>query len=167
MATVIYGPMATGKTMLAAVFAAHFGCNRVVEGDEAANGFTPRANDLVLTNAPIGAVRRRYRKARIVHINEARLAIGREPAPPSGFTTRPVFIPAEPPAQPDCACRCHTGTCGENDMVMAERTILLVERLRPMSRDLVDAIDDLVQRAGVDFARASTGTYPTDDDVPF
>lgn len=66
-----------------------------------------------------------------------------------------------------CACRCHTGTCGENDMVMAERTIRLVERLRPMSRDFVDAIDDLVQRAGVDFARASTGTYPTDDDVPF
>lgn len=66
-----------------------------------------------------------------------------------------------------CACRCHTGTCGENDMVMAERAIRIVERLRPRHRDLIDAIDDLVQRAGVDFARQSTGTYPTDDDVPF
>jgi hypothetical protein len=66
-----------------------------------------------------------------------------------------------------CPCRCHTGTCGENDMVMAERAIQLALILRPISVDMLDAIDDLVIRAGVEFARDAVPSFDLDDRVPF
>lgn len=66
-----------------------------------------------------------------------------------------------------CNCRCHTGTCGENDMVLAERTIQLIRRLSISAPDAIEAVDYLVRRAGVDFARTDIGLFPTDDEVPF
>lgn len=66
----------------------------------------------------------------------------------------------------DCACRCHTGTCGENAMVLAERAIMLVERLRPVGGDAIAEIANLVERAGVDFARDALQAR-LDDQVPF
>lgn len=92
----------------------------------------------------------------------------------AGYTARATRggkrLWSPPPAAVTCSCRCHTGTCGENDMVLAERTIRLLQNLRPMSSDMIVALDDIVQRAGVDYARAAIGvpgTPPLDDDVPF
>ncbi|WP_267396978.1 MULTISPECIES: hypothetical protein [unclassified Sphingomonas] len=62
-------------------------------------------------------------------------------------------------------CRCHIGTCGENDMVMVERAIQLALILRPVSVEMLDAIDHLVIRAGVEFARDAVPFV--DDKVPF
>jgi hypothetical protein len=70
------------------------------------------------------------------------------------------------PTGATCDCRCHTGTCGANDMDMAERAIRLIERLRPISADMVQAIVDLVDRAGVDHARKALGIGGLDDDMP-
>ena len=66
-----------------------------------------------------------------------------------------------------CNCRCHTGTCGENDMVLAERALRLIITIRPIGADGMQAIADLVDRAGVEFARTAIGHGDLDDDVPF
>lgn len=50
-------------------------------------------------------------------------------------------------------------------MLLAERAIQLIEKLRPISVDMVERIEALVDRAGVDHAKAALG--PTDDEVPF
>lgn len=55
--------------------------------------------------------------------------------------------------QPACTCRCHAGTCGANDMILAQRTIDLVAQIRPTSAEMIELIDDLVRRAGVEFAK--------------
>ena len=65
-----------------------------------------------------------------------------------------------------CPCECHANTCGAADMAMAERTIRLVAGLRPYSADMVNALDDLVQRAGPEKARAAIGEL-LDEEVPF
>jgi hypothetical protein len=83
---------------------------------------------------------------------------------PGGHGRRKVWT-APPRRQDECTCRCHTGTCGENDMVMAERAIRLVEKLRPLGADTIQAIVDLVDRAGVDYAR--TALPDMNDDCPF
>lgn len=50
---------------------------------------------------------------------------------------------------------------------MAERTLRLVTSLRPVSTDMVDRLDELVQRAGPAHARAFLENYSPDDGVPF
>jgi hypothetical protein len=85
----------------------------------------------------------------------------KERASPGGMRT--IWLSTH--RRDDCLCRCHTGTCGENDMVLAERAIALVERLRPFGADGIQAIIDLVDRAGVDFARAAL-SRSLDDEVP-
>lgn len=70
-------------------------------------------------------------------------------------------------ANRSCPCRCHTGTCGENDMVLAERAVRLISRLSAVTPDAVEAIDYMVQRAGVNFARAAVERAPDDDEMPF
>lgn len=74
---------------------------------------------------------------------------------------------APPHPVSECSCRCHTGTCGENDMVLAERTLNLITMIRPIGADGIQAIADLVDRAGVEFARAAIGHGVLDDEVPF
>jgi hypothetical protein len=74
---------------------------------------------------------------------------------------------APPHPVSECSCRCHTGTCGANDMVLAERTLRLIITIRPIGADGMQAIADLVDRAGVDFAREAIGLGDLDDDVPF
>lgn len=66
-----------------------------------------------------------------------------------------------------CSCRCHTGTCGANDMDLAERAIRLVEMLRPLDVKMIEEIQYLVNRAGVDHAKAALNPVDLDDDVPF
>ncbi|MCP4025698.1 MAG: hypothetical protein GY736_05215 [Sphingomonas sp.] len=83
---------------------------------------------------------------------------------PYQTTIRTIWT--SPHRRDDCVCRCHTGTCGENDMVLAERAIRLVETLRPFGADGIQAIVDLVDRAGVDFARAAVPANGLDDDCP-
>lgn len=90
---------------------------------------------------------------------------GRKERAPYQTTVHTVWT--SPHRRDDCVCRCHTGTCGENDMVLAERAIRLVEKLRPLGADTIQALVDLVDRAGVDFARAAVPTSAPDDDCPF
>lgn len=54
-----------------------------------------------------------------------------------------------------CGCRCHTGTCGANAMLLAERTLRVITSLRPMDRRMIEDIERIVDAAGVDFARAA------------
>jgi hypothetical protein len=87
---------------------------------------------------------------------------------PNGHGTRRMWRrPEGLVAAPTCACRCHTGTCGANDMVLAERTIRLIEKLRPYSEEAIMQIVDLVHRAGVDHASAALDQAALDADVPF
>jgi hypothetical protein len=85
---------------------------------------------------------------------------------PGEHSARKIWI-APIRSRDECTCRCHTGTCGENDMVLAERAIRLIEKLRPLGADTINAISDLVHRAGVDFARAALPIGGIDDDLPF
>lgn len=78
-----------------------------------------------------------------------------------------VIWRAPVPPVSECPCRCHTGTCGENDMVLAERAIRLILSVRPIGADGMQAIVELVDRAGVNFARTAIGVGDLDDDVPF
>lgn len=66
-----------------------------------------------------------------------------------------------------CTCRCHTGTCGANDMDLAERSLQLVERLRLSDADTITVLHDLVHRAGVNHAQAALKRIALDQDVPF
>lgn len=66
-----------------------------------------------------------------------------------------------------CPCRCHTGTCGAKDMDLAERAIRLVEMLRPLDVKMVEEIQYLVNRAGVDHAKAALRPFDPDSEVPF
>jgi len=66
-----------------------------------------------------------------------------------------------------CPCRCHTSTCGANDMDLAERSLQLVERLRLSDADTITVLHDLVHRAGVDHAQAALKRIALDQDVPF
>ncbi|MGO1303647.1 MAG: hypothetical protein ACTMKV_02560 [Sphingomonas parapaucimobilis] len=68
---------------------------------------------------------------------------------------------------PECTCQCHENTCGAADMDMAERTLRLVESLRPIGADVIERLDELVQRAGPAHARDSLGKTDFDDKVPF
>lgn len=72
-----------------------------------------------------------------------------------------------PIAPPPCACRCHTGTCGANDMDLAERTVRLIERVFIADAEAIGAIDEMVSRAGVEHAQVALKRIPLDDDVPF
>jgi len=86
---------------------------------------------------------------------------------PNGHGARKMWRRADSLiAAPTCACRCHTGTCGENAMVLAERALRLIEKLRPLSSDTVVAIEVLVDRAGVAYARDAI-EGGSDDRVPF
>ena len=88
MAVVIYGPMATGKTLHAQRFRSHYQCARVIELDEQEyrhTKFQPQRNDLMLTTMSREAVLRRFPAVRVVGINHARKAIGLERAPKGGF----------------------------------------------------------------------------------
>ena len=71
-----------------------------------------------------------------------------------------------------CPCRCHTGTCGANDMDLAERTIRIMMSLRPHVVKVIEEIDALVRRAGVDHAKAALAIVKNArpslyDEVPF
>lgn len=66
-----------------------------------------------------------------------------------------------------CLCRCHTGTCGANDMDLAERAIRLVEMLRPLDVKMVEEIQHLVNRAGVNHATVALRPLNPDSEVPF
>lgn len=68
---------------------------------------------------------------------------------------------------PQCACQCHENTCGAAAMDMAERTLRLITSLRPMSTDMVERLDELVQRAGPAHARTALENFSPDDGVPF
>lgn len=58
-------------------------------------------------------------------------------------------------AMPACQCCCHTGTCGANDMDLAERTIRIMMSLRPHDVKVIEEVDALVRRAGFEHARAA------------
>lgn len=75
--------------------------------------------------------------------------------------------PAPVMLKESCPCRCHTGTCGANDMDLAERAIRLVEMLRPLDVKMVEEIQYLVNRAGVDHARVALRPIDLDAEVPF
>jgi len=75
--------------------------------------------------------------------------------------------PSVATASPECRCRCHTGTCGANDMDLAERAIGLVQMLRPLDVKMIEEIQYLVNRAGVDYGRAALNPVDLDSDVPF
>jgi hypothetical protein len=66
-----------------------------------------------------------------------------------------------------CACRCHTGTCGANDMDMAERSLRMVEAMGIRDADTITVLNDLVIRAGVDYAKTALNFGNLDSDVPF
>ena len=71
-----------------------------------------------------------------------------------------------------CPCRCHTGTCGANDMDLAERTIQMIRVLRPHDVQVIKEVDELVRRAGVDHAKAALAVVKNArpslyDEVPF
>jgi len=86
-------------------------------------------------------------------------------------TSKAVRIMWQHPAplmlKESCPCRCHIGTCGANDMDLAERSLQLVERLRLSDADTITALHDLVHRAGVNHAKAALKRIALDDDVPF
>ncbi|WP_231420898.1 hypothetical protein [Sphingomonas sp. Leaf205] len=96
-----------------------------------------------------------------------------------GFTSTMARIPGDAGARmiwrhpkpaltiESCPCRCHTGTCGANDMDLAERAIRLVQILRPRDAKMLEAIEYLVNRAGVDHAKATLNPVDLDSDVPF
>lgn len=67
------------------------------------------------------------------------------------------------------AGRIIAGTANQPDAAidMAERTLRLVISLRPMSTDMIDRLDELVQRAGPAHARAFLKNFSPDDGVPF
>lgn len=69
-------------------------------------------------------------------------------------------------ATSECGCRCHTGTCGASSMDLAERAIRLVEMLCPLEARMIEEIQYLVNRAGVDYARAALRSADLDSDVP-
>lgn len=91
--TVIYGPPATGKTKHAALFAQHYGCGRILEGDEQPvlseqkkhKGAQLRHDDMILTTDTHPRAAKRFPGARLIGINEARAAIGLDLAPAKGF----------------------------------------------------------------------------------
>lgn len=83
---------------------------------------------------------------------------------PSRFMWRKP-IPTTAPDQ--CTCRCHTGTCGANDMDLAERSLRLVEAMGIRDGETITVLDDLVSRAGVDYAKAALKFGNLDSDVPF
>lgn len=56
---------------------------------------------------------------------------------------------------------------GSPEADMAERTLRLVTILRPMSTDMIDRLDELVQRSGPANARAYLANFSPDDGVPF
>jgi len=84
---------------------------------------------------------------------------------PSRFIWRRRARPIVPDNQ--CACRCHTGTCGANDMDLAERVIRLIEKLRLIDVKAIRELEHLVDRAGVDHAQAALKAADYDSDVPF
>ena len=65
-----------------------------------------------------------------------------------------------------CPCQCHDNTCGAADMDVAERTLRVIENLRPLDVRMIEAIEHLVDRAGPRHAAAYLGNRP-DDEVPF
>lgn len=75
--------------------------------------------------------------------------------------------PAPVTLKESCPCRCHTGTCGANDMDLAERAIRLVEMLRPLEVKMVEEIQYLVNRAGVDHAKSALRPIDLNAKVPF
>lgn len=80
--------------------------------------------------------------------------------------------PKHAPTMKSCPCRCHTGTCGASDMDLAERTIRMIMSLRPHDVKVIEEVDALVRRAGVDHAKAALAIGKTArpslyDDVPF
>lgn len=77
------------------------------------------------------------------------------------------YIWRRPPATPpSCTCRCHTGTWGANDMDLAERAIQLIEMLRPLDVNMIEEIERLVDRAGVDYAKAALRAFDPDSEAP-
>lgn len=92
---------------------------------------------------------------------------------PTSKATRIMWRhPAPVMLKESCSCRCHTETCGANDMDLAERTIRIMMSLRPHDVKVIEEIDALVRRAGVDHAKAAlavvkNGRPSLYDEVPF
>jgi hypothetical protein len=100
--TVIHGPQRTGKTLNAERFRQHYGCSRVLDrhsdemllgdirdGDLLLTTSTPDELARILRHARFRAIAEQMHDARHIPVNEARAAIGLEPAPASGFMAEP------------------------------------------------------------------------------
>jgi len=83
-----------------------------------------------------------------------------------GLVKEPAARSRPPRPRSSCRCRCHTGTCGENGMVLAERALRLIDALGVSEVTAIEAIEDLVRRAGVDYARVAIGEPDLDEEFP-
>jgi hypothetical protein len=83
---IIFGHQRTGKTLHSDRFAKHYGCSRVYD-DQHPRGRqnNARDGDLILSTEPSYMLAKRYPAALLIPINDARLAVGLEPAPAKGF----------------------------------------------------------------------------------
>lgn len=95
--------------------------------------------------------------------------VGAQPGEPMRTVWRRPTVAA---ATIECPCRCHTGTCGANDMDLAERTIRMIMSLRPHDVKVIEEVEALVRRAGVDHAKAALAVVKNArpslyDEVPF
>lgn len=88
---VIHGPGASGKTFHADKFKAHYGLETAADWYSPKRFALPRAPeaDLLLTQESAEVVGRAFPEATIVHINDARRAIGLDDAPANGFRAQP------------------------------------------------------------------------------
>lgn len=172
MAIVIYGPMATGKTMHAAKFAQHYDALRVIEHHDIDKGFHPRRGDLILSNATAGELDERFPGVRLIPIEQARADVGLGPVPEGGFFANAAVKTTKQISHDRmaaCPCECHENRCGSADIAMAQYALRLIERCS--SPIYVEQIDEMVQRAGPTFAIAALDRMKARDvadaEVPF
>lgn len=88
MITIVFGPMASGKTFHKKAFASRFGCTHIVEDWEPAIHEVPADKRLVLTNHHPDAIKTAIRldcpdaQVRVIDIKTARHLIGVDPYAP-------------------------------------------------------------------------------------
>lgn len=127
------------------------------EFDETTPIGTPSSHGTVLSEGQLGA---------IIAYKKVLCLLPEDWVPPVAAACGPTEAQDRQDRMADCPCECHANTCGAADMAMAERTIRLVAGLRPYSADMVNALDELVLRAGPEKARAAIGEL-LDEEVPF
>ncbi|ARS29051.1 hypothetical protein [Sphingomonas sp. KC8] len=96
MITVVHGPQASGKTRRAEALKAHFGCDNIVDGwtiSDLVAGWVLRPNSLVLTTEHPEAIRGALPHARLVAIEDAKVAL-EQAAMQAGIPAIPLAINA-------------------------------------------------------------------------